>query len=398
MTVLCAGTPEEAGMRPERIARLRELCAELVASGETSALGLLVARRGVVVLHDAWGPFRPGSDEQPLRTDHLFGLRSASKPVTALAVMQCAERGLLSINRAAIEYLPELAAGGEGVEEVTLHQLLTHTSGWDDDAFFELIARRVAEGAAGVAPEPTQHALLAQLLHWTWDLPLQQPAGSGHIYCNRNYELLGEIVRRVSGISFEALLRESIFEPLGMYDTWLSVPEAVSPRVAKQPAGAPHADPDGANPGGNSREMEEWPLPAGGVYSTTGDLAIFAQCMLDGGLYGETRILSRPGVEAMTRCQIPGVSTVFRGLARREAGYGYGWFVGAADPWPFIEGALVPEGFISHAGAGGPMIWFDPSNELVLSIWSGVMSFWGDDYDRFCVDKLQDCALSAIVD
>src|SRR5262245_53811234 len=101
-------------MSPERVARLPRLCAGWVVQGLTPALQVAVARRGVLVLHEAWGRLGPEPDAPPLGVDSIFAIASLTKPITAAAVLCLVEDGLLGLNRPVQEYVPEFA--GEGKE------------------------------------------------------------------------------------------------------------------------------------------------------------------------------------------------------------------------------------------------------------------------------------------
>src|SRR6185436_14050600 len=99
-----------------------------VEEGHTPTLGVCVARRGVVVLHESFGILGPGPDSPRLEHDGLFAGASVTKAITATLVMQLVEDGLLGLNRPARDYLPEIS--GEGTEDILVHHLLTHTSGY----------------------------------------------------------------------------------------------------------------------------------------------------------------------------------------------------------------------------------------------------------------------------
>ncbi|MEJ2131664.1 MAG: serine hydrolase [Gammaproteobacteria bacterium] len=108
MNVLREGTPAEAGLVPERLDCIRERAASWVEEGLTPSLILLVARRGVIALQEAYGRLTPESDADSLRVDSVFAMSSISKPVTAAAVMQLVEDGSVSLTRPVMEYIPEL--------------------------------------------------------------------------------------------------------------------------------------------------------------------------------------------------------------------------------------------------------------------------------------------------
>src|SRR4029077_14403141 len=104
---LRSGTPKDAGMLPARVAHARDLCARWVEEGHTPTLGVCVARRGTIVLHEAYCVPRPDADSPPLARDALFAAASVTKSITATLVMQLVEDGVLGLNRPAKDYLPE---------------------------------------------------------------------------------------------------------------------------------------------------------------------------------------------------------------------------------------------------------------------------------------------------
>ena len=117
---LRAGTPAEAGMSAERIERLKTLAAGWVAEGVHPALCVLVARKGVIVLHEAFGRLRPDPASPLLAKDSIFPLSSMTKPITATLAMVLVEDGLLGLSRPVQEYLPEFEGDGKDSILVTL--------------------------------------------------------------------------------------------------------------------------------------------------------------------------------------------------------------------------------------------------------------------------------------
>jgi CubicO group peptidase (beta-lactamase class C family) len=195
------------------------LAEEWVAEGVTPALVVLVARRGLIVLHEAFGRLTPEPDSPPVQRDTIYSLASITKPITATAAMILVEEGLLSLNRPVAEYLPEFA--GEGKDAVMVHHLLTHTSGLRDEDVDAHAAKK--RGTVEIPPtEETQHPSVHERLFLGCDAPLWKSPGVEMAYCSFGYRLLGEIVRRVSGQSLAEFARERIFEPLGMEDTSIS--------------------------------------------------------------------------------------------------------------------------------------------------------------------------------
>jgi CubicO group peptidase (beta-lactamase class C family) len=395
MTELREGSAAEAGMVPERTERIRALARSWVEDGTTPSLVVVAARRGVIVLHEAFGRLRPDPDTTPLRVDSIFPVQSISKPVVATAAMLLVEDGVLGLNRPVRDYLPEIS--GARAEDVLVHHLLTHTSGYDDEEIFSVLAQRMREGFDPGPCEATQHPALHRLLAVCYPHPVSKPPGTEMIYSDVNFELIAEIVRRLTGRSLDDFARERIFEPLGMNDSSYVVPESARPRIVKRPPHAPFVRGTVALPGIDSRELEELPSGSSGVYSTAKDLTAFAQTFCNAGTYGRARILSRPTVAAMTRNQIPGISITFR-ESRYNASYGYGWFVDSATRWKYLNGSLSSNGSFGHLGSGGVGFWADPKNEIVAVYLSVLMRQTEAMDPLYTYDLFQNSVTAAVAD
>ena len=399
VTGLRPGSADEVGIDPQRLARARDLCARWVAEGHTPTLGVCVARRGVIVLHEAFGVLGPGPDSPPLACDALFPVASITKPVTATLVMQLVEDGLLGLNRPAVDYLPELT--GEGVEEILVHHLLTHTSGYQslaDPALIEHVVAKAKRGFESPPCPPTQHPDIHRRFWLFCDAPRVAAAGQEMIYSDLNFQLLGEIVRRLSGRRLEALARERIFAPLGMHASFLEVPESESPRVVQRALGLPLTDARDPRLHLGSRVSQEIPSASGGLYTTLLDLATFGQAFLEGGRHGEARILSRAAVEAMTTDQIPGLRARFFGKQGERASCGYGWLVSSPVKWKYFEGSLRTLGTFCHPGAGGSCLWIDRERELVGVYFEVTTRVTEDFSHRWNFDLFQNVITAAVDD
>jgi CubicO group peptidase (beta-lactamase class C family) len=356
------GEPEEVGMSARRVRHVGQLAAGWVAQGITSALVILVARRGVVVLHEAFGRLTPDDDAPLIKRDTIYPLTSLTKPITATAAMLLVEDGLLGLQRPVSEYLPEFS--GEGKQAVMVHQLLTHTSGLRDEDVNAHAAKK--RGVVAIPPpEATQHPWINEHLFLRYDAPLWKPPGVEMFYGNYNYDLLGEIVRRVSGQALADFARARLFEPLGMQDTFYIVPDVVQARIVRRPLEAPFAAPGPAGgPGFGTREHQELPSAPHGVYSTAMDMAIFGQMFLNRGSYGEVSMLSPAAVAEMTRNQIPGIGAQYLGEFFPEASWGFGWGI-HGNKRALGDGSLHSPQAFDLTGAGGVYLWVDPVYEIV---------------------------------
>jgi serine-type D-Ala-D-Ala carboxypeptidase len=277
-----------------------------VTNGQTPSLVILAARKGIIFLYEAFGQLRPDANSPPLQLDSIFPLSSLTKLVTATAAMILVEDGLLGLNRPIIDYIPEIC--GEGTEEILVHHLLTHTSGYNELALLTYMIERRGKWPEFPPCHENQHPLIHEALCRQYPAPLIKAPGTEMSYCGHNYLLIGELVRRVSGCSLADFASVRIFQPLGMNDTSYILPESLDSRVVKRPSDAPYAQRESRFfEGLNSRQIQETPYGQTGLFSTTMDMAIFGQMFLNGGRYGDKRVLSRPAVTEMTRNQIPGI-------------------------------------------------------------------------------------------
>ena len=365
---LRAGTAEEAGMSPARVQHVKELARSWVEDGTHPALVVLVARRGTIVLHEAFGTLTSEPDSPPLPLDAIFPMYSSTKPVTAAAVMCLVEDGRVGLMRPVREYYPEIAA--EGTEEVLIHHLLCHLSGWRNQDVMTEIQRLLREEVDLPAPEPGQHPDIAAVSYLTRGVPLACPPGEAMQYCNFNYELLADLVRRVGGTPIERFAQERIFEPLGMADSSYVLPPEHRERKVRRGEGMPGSEDLGPySPGLDSEQYEGTPSGGSGVHTSARDIAVFAQMLLNSGTYDGRRVLSNASVQAMRRSQIPEGAPVRwerLGLTKEmNGGYGYGLFPFLHGVTPYFNGGLASASSFGHIGSGGINFWADPERDLV---------------------------------
>ena len=360
MTKLKRGTPEEAGMLPGQIELIKRRGAEWVEQDNTMALVVLAARHGVVCLHEAWGPLTGKPDAPPARPDSCFPWSSIGKAVTATAAMTLVEAGELGLTRPVQFYIPELS--GTGTEEILVQQLLTHTTGYDADEDGAWIAARIGDGLDLPECPGNQHEVVHAQLHARYTLPVAKRPGTVMSYAGINYDLLGEIMRRISGMSHADFLGERIFQPLGMTGARVGFDPAIEPNLVCN--FDVQFNPD--LPTGDAlRALASIPSASAGVFGTIEDCAVFAQMLLNGGSYGDATILHPATVAQMTRNQIPGIGTDFIGESHAEACWGYGLSIFDTERWRWFDGALPSNGAFTHSGLGGVTFWADPAHDLI---------------------------------
>jgi len=370
---LHTGKPEEAGMSKQKVRNILDSAKRWVDEGITSSLVVFAARKGVIVIHEAFGSLTHEQDSPSLSLDTIYRIASVSKPITAAMTMILVEDGLLSLNRPVSEYIPEFV--GEGKSSVMVHHLLTHTSGLREE---NLVAHSEKKEKIVEIPPPdvNQHPIINKHLFLQYDAPLWKPPGTEMSYSGYNYELLGEIIRRISKKGLDDFARERIFEPLGMKDTYYIVPESVYHRIVRQQDAGIRL----ATDLGDSWVKEHWETPWArhGAYSTAMDMAIFGQMFLNQGIYAGVRILSPASIFEMTRNQIPGIGSSYGDEFFPEASWGFGWSV-KCNKKSIDSGTLDSPKRFGHGGAGGVILWVDPVYETVTAYFSVAL-----DENRTC--------------
>ncbi|MFO0752156.1 MAG: DUF1343 domain-containing protein [Thermodesulfovibrionales bacterium] len=261
--------------------------------------------------------------------DTLFDAASLTKAVaTTTAVMRLVERGKIRLDAPAARYWPAFKANGKG--EITVRHLLTHYSGLRPD----------------LSLQPRWSGYGTALKKITAERPVFPP-GSDFLYSDINFIVLGELVRRVSGMPLDAYCARFIFKPLGMRDTRFRPPASLRRRIAPTRyyngrflCGEVH-DPTCFAMGGLAGHA--------GLFTTADDLSLFARMLLNGGSLGGVRILERRTVEEMTTPQSPQGKKRLRGL---------GWDMDA--PFASNREELLPVGSFGHLGYTGTALWIDP--------------------------------------
>lgn len=306
------------GISTARLARMHEVMAGHVARGLAPGLVTLIARRGEIHV-DVIGNKATG-ERDPMRRDTLFRITSMTKPITAAAAMILVEECKLRLDEPVDRFLPELAdrrvlkrVDGPlddtvpAQRPITLRDLLTFRAGygfvWGPPEQYPILKAIAALGITGFGP-PDQATPIGpdEWLKRLGTLPLLHQPGEKWLYNTGSY-ILGVLIARVAGQSFESFLRERIFAPLGMKDTGFSVPAEKLDRLATSYW---LNDKTGALDLYDGARDSRWAKPpafadgGAGLVSTADDYLAFAEMLLGHGKRGDTRILSRPSVALMT--------------------------------------------------------------------------------------------------
>lgn len=388
---LRAGAPEEVGMSPSRIREIAALAQSWTGEGNAQTVAVLVARRGVVILHGAFGRLTPSAEAPPTPLDGIFDLFSITKLLTATAIMILVEEGRVGLNRPVASYVPEFR--GPGKEDVLVRHLLTHTSGLEEeqvDAYAQESVGKIPIPPCG----PLTHPLLNEYIQLRCGAPLARPPGAEMSYFGFGFELLAEIIRRRTGRALDAFAEERIFKPLGMNDTHYCRIDAAPDRLVR----SPRLPVRKLVPFFSAAETDRLSMGALQAVSTVTDIAIFGQCFLNGGAYGGSRILSPATVRAMTRNQIRGIGAREGDEVFPEASWGLGWSIHGSKAGQC--GGLYSEESFEHWAGGQSYLWIDPARDLVGVYFSAYPSLPTlDEYAKHRnSDLFSDAVTAAIVD
>jgi CubicO group peptidase (beta-lactamase class C family) len=323
--------------------------------------------------------------------DSIFPALSIAKPITATAVMMLVEEGLLGLNRPVVDYIPEIC--GKGTDKILIFHLLTHTSGYDELVTSDFIDNHFDSDMDVSNIDVTEHPKIHQLMHTSYPVNPVGPPGATMRYCNYNFILLAEVVRRVSRQSFTGFIEKRIFKPLGMRNSSFLLEDVFRGRMVKR-------GPDLPFPEFDDEDWLDWPTGSGGLKTTAGDIAIFSQMFLNGGLYNDVRLLSRPSISEMTRNQIEGIEGEGPYDTKvAEASYGLGFFIPGKVRWPFLGTSLSPPHRFTHSGTGGVRFWVDTDQEIVGVFFGVAKRLHPDlDYPTIEADLFQDMVTAAISD
>ncbi|MGW7368422.1 serine hydrolase [Streptomyces sp. NPDC054841] len=358
-TTLRRGSPERAGLIAAHLDQLVTDAEKYLSPSPKhpwyAGAVLLAGRGGTVALHRPIGKAVryaaydektdtgvefPAEQQIPMAEDTVFDLASVSKLFTSILAVQQIERGALELEERVTAYLPEFGAAGK--QDITVRQLLTHTSGFR--AWIPLYK------------EPTREGQLRLL----WNEAPANPPGSKYLYSDLNLISLQLILEEITGHGLDVLLHDEITAPLGMHRTRFNPPPSWRPKIAAtEDARLPWS---GLNRGlvwGEVHDENAYGFGGvaghAGVFSCAWDLAALARTLLNGGAYGRARILSDESVELM----FTDFNTAFPG---DEHGLGFELY----QHW--YMGAMATPRTAGHTGFTGTSLVLDPSTDSFLVV------------------------------
>ncbi|HEY9327393.1 MAG TPA: serine hydrolase [Streptomyces sp.] len=316
---------------------------------------LLAGRGGTVALHRPIGKAVryaaydektdtgvefPAGRQIDMAEDTVFDLASVSKLFTSILAVQQIERGSLELEAPVASYLPDFAAGGK--QDITIRQLLTHTSGFR--AWIPLYKAPTREGK----------------LELIWNEVPANPPGTTYLYSDLNLISLQLVLEKITGLTEDVLLRERITAPLGMHRTRYNPPASWKPKIAAtEDARLPWSGLERGLVWGEVHDENAYSLDGvaghAGVFSCAWDLAVLARTLLNGGVYGRARILSEASVDLL----FTDFNTAFPGDAH---GLGFELY----QHW--YMGAMATPRTAGHTGFTGTSLVLDPTTDSFLIV------------------------------
>lgn len=347
--VLHSGTPESVGMESSVLGEVDSIAKREIDSGNIPGCVVLVARKGTIVWHKAYGNRAVLPEKTPNSIRTVYDLASLTKPVaTATAIALLLDDGKLNLSNKVIDYLPSF--GAEGKDDVTIAHLLTHTSGLKPYLDMSLIEKEYGPG-------PNPDAVIEHIC----SLSKSYETGKSSVYSCLNFVVLARIAEEASGEPMHRFLRRRVWLPLGMKEPRFFLNDEQKKRAAP-------THPDGSedyrgrvhDPLARYYITPEHACGNAGLFSTAHDLAIFAQMLLNRGEYGGVRILKPETVDLLTTVQTR------RELPKR----GLGWDIDSPYA-PWARGDVIPpdESF-GHTGFTGTSLWLDRKSQSFFIILS----------------------------
>lgn len=379
-TIPAAARAEDIGFSSERLGRIRETAERYLANRQLAGAVTLVARRGRVAHFEAHGVMDLESNV-PMRKDAIFRIASMSKPVTGVAIMMLVEEGKVRLTDPVSRFIPELkemkvavikpgyvpppAVSGQprpipdydtvpASREITVRDLLTHTSGLESGDLGNRVGARLA-------PRDTNRTL-ADWIPKLVSVPLDfQPGSQWRYSLLAGMDTLSRIVEVASGQPYDQFLKTRLFDPLGMKDTAFFVTEDKGLRVAALYDRTPRGLEKQNTPGWlATRTLFSG---GGGLWSTAEDYAQFAQMLVNGGELNGKRLLSPRTVDVMATNHVGNMFTG-AGAGSRVQGMGFGLSMEVVLN-PVDANRRTSAGSFGWDGAFGTHFWVDPKEKLI---------------------------------
>ena len=374
---LTEATPESVGMSSERLKRIDAFLQKSVDDKTIPGAVAIICRNGKIIYHKSFGMV-DNTAQRKAKNDDIFRIASMSKAVTSTAVMMLWEEGLFQLDDPISKYIPEFKNPSvldslnmtdttyitkPAGKEITIRQLLTHTSGLgygviDGDPRFKAMYKK-----AGIVDLfTTEPVKIGDNIKKLAKLPLHNVPGDKFVY-SEGLDVLGYFIEVISGMPFDVYLKTHIFDPLSMNDTYFYLPDSKATRLVKIQTKTGDNwtsftdnfyDPDYPIKGSKA-----FFSGGAGLSSTAKDYATFLQMYLNNGELNGKRLLSRKTIESMMMNQVGDL------LGGEKSDQSYGLAFGLETKMGQSKGGLGSENTFVWGGYFNTSYFADPKENII---------------------------------
>jgi CubicO group peptidase (beta-lactamase class C family) len=373
--------PESAGFSTNRLARLDTFLQQAVNRGDLPNAVTFIVRHGKVIHNKAYG-FRNIEKMIPLKTTDIFRIASQSKAITSVALMTLYEEGRFGLDEPVSKYLPAFKnprvfesynpadssyVARPAKSEITIRQLMSHTAGYPYDHPVYL--------KAGIPMlNSTENISIEEVVNRLAALPLVHDPGEAFTY-GLHTDILGRLVEVLSGKPLDVFLRERIFDPLGMKDSYFYLPDDKKdrlvtlyekPTMESKLTVSAHTTNQNYPVAGSKRYFSG----GAGLVGTIEDYGRFCLMLLNGGDFNGHRILGKKTIELMTTNQIGDLSVWNSGDK-----FGLGFEIITEEGAALIPGSV---GSFKWGGVYSTDYLIDPKEDMICLVYTNVFpnAFW----------------------
>ena len=373
--------PESVGVSSDRLARLDTFIQQAIDRGDLPNAVTFIARKGKVIHYKAFG-FRDIEKKIPLKTTDIFRIASQSKAVTTVALMTLYEEGKFGLDEPVSKYIQAFKnprvietfnpadssyVARPAKSEISIRQLLNHTAGYPYD-------HPVYVKAGIPMLNSTENITIEEVVNKLAALPLVHDPGEAFTY-GLHTDIVGRLVEVISGKPLDVFIRERIFDPLGMKDSYFYLPEDKKDRLvtlyekptieSKLVVSAQKTNQDFPIEG-----YSRYFSGGAGLVGTIEDYGRFCLMLLNGGEFNGRRILGKKTIEMMTTNQI-GDLNVWGGRNK----FGLGFEITTEKGVASIPGSV---GAFKWGGAYSTDYLIDPREDMVCLVYTNVLpnAFW----------------------
>jgi CubicO group peptidase (beta-lactamase class C family) len=398
-----AAKPQEVNLSAERLSIIDKMMEEHISKERIPGAVLLIIRNSKIAYHKSFG-YRNIETKEPLQKDDIFRIASQTKAITSLAVMMLWEEGKFLLNDPISDYIPEFKnprvlktynakdtsyTTEPAKSEITIRQLLTHTSGIDYPAIGSRDFKAIYAKAGIPSGLGNDQSVLMEKMKLLATLPIKHQPGEKWTY-GVSTDLLGYLVEVLSGVSLDEYLTSKIFKPLGMTDTHFYLPENKQSRLVKL-----HEDKEGKAVVITKQVYDhinpDYPVLKGSYYSggaglssTALDYAKFLQLFINNGEFNGVRLVSRKTIEFMVKNHIPENLTLSFDFSLA--------FRVETEKKDHLTPATV--GTLSWGGAYNTFYWADPQEKLIGILYTNMYltPYWnlGEKFNVLMYQALSD--------